>query len=98
MEKKLITDPQEILQKLDAYLKTSLTPEEIETEEGFKKIAAALLAKGCNNYDLEYLNIDLRSFEELARDKKSHEVIFHQKINWDFFPDDSCARQQPNYG
>lgn len=98
MEKQLITDPQEMLQKLNSYLRTDLAPDELDSEKGFKQIAAALLAKGCNNYDLEYLNIDLRSFEELARAKKCHEVVFHQKINWDAFPDDGCARQQPNYG
>lgn len=74
MEK--VTDYSEITRRLDSYLGTNLTGEEIATTEGFKKIANALRTKQCNNADLEFLKIDLSAFEKLVRDNGCREIVF----------------------
>ncbi len=74
MEK--ITDHAEITRKLNSYLGTNLTEEEAATTEGFRKIATALRTKQCNNADLNFLQIDLKALEQLARDKGCFDIIF----------------------
>lgn len=76
MTKTKTTDHAEIANKLSAYLGLNLGADEVLSAAGFKKIADAIIAKQCNNADIDFLNIDLNAFEQLARNKGCFEIIF----------------------
>ncbi|MEI6529185.1 MAG: hypothetical protein WCN88_02125 [Candidatus Falkowbacteria bacterium] len=76
MEQNPITNHEEIIQKLNSYLGVNLPVAEVNSNKGFAKIAKAIIDKQCNNYHLSVLNIDLKSFEQLVRDRGFQETIF----------------------
>lgn len=67
---------EEIARRLNSYLSTRLSEKESSSPEGFRKIAIALRNKQCNNADLDFLKIDLRAFEQLARAMNCYEMLF----------------------
>ena len=76
MAKKLITDHNKILNRLNEYLLLNLPSKEIRTATGFKKMVQKMKKGGAVNSFLVAVNVDLSAFEELCKKFGCWEELF----------------------
>jgi|GEM_PF-1311671 len=77
---RMIKDHCLIKEVLNDYFSLNLSPTELETEAGFRKIVAKLQKQGMLNAYLTALKIDLKSFEDICSHFNCRAEIFQDSL------------------